>query len=48
MYQNLEPKSEGAISPKRSMPQVWEISPHDTADSMIDLLAAMKNIQGLG
>ena len=30
MYQNLEPEPEGAICPKRSMPQSLLSSPHDT------------------
>jgi hypothetical protein len=48
MYQNLKPKSEVAISPKRSMPQEVDISPDDTAAGMVDQLTAMKNIQGGG
>ena len=30
MYQYLEPEPEGAICPKRSMPQALHSSPHDT------------------
>ena len=30
MYQSLEPEPEGAICPKRSMPQATFSSPHDT------------------
>ena len=30
MYQSLEPEPEGAICPKRSMPQALFSSPHDT------------------
>ena len=44
MYQNLEPKPEGAILPKRSMPQEVTRSPHDTGASMANWLKT--NIQG--
>src|ERR1700733_10958596 len=46
MYQNLGPKPEGAIFPKRSKPQGGRNStPHDTGTSMEDQLVTM-NIQG--
>ena len=48
MYQDLEPKPEGAIFPKRSKPQGGRNStPHDTGTSMEDQLVTM-NIQGGG
>ena len=34
MYQCLEPEPEGAILPKRSMPQGTDSSPHDATTSM--------------
>jgi hypothetical protein len=37
MYQNLEPKTEGVISVKRSKPQDTESTPHDTSASLIKL-----------
>ncbi len=39
MYQGLEPKTEGVIFAKRSMPQDANNSPHDTAASLIKLAA---------
>ena len=46
MYQNLGPKPEGVIFPKRSKPQgERDSTPHDTGTSMEDQLVAM-NIQG--
>ena len=44
MYQCLEPKPEGAIFSKRSMPQGTDSSPHDTAASIANWLES--NIQG--
>ena len=44
MYQYLEPKPEGTILPKRSMPQEAERAPHDTGTSMANWLEW--NIQG--
>src|SRR5262249_5536099 len=46
MYQYLEPKPEGTILPKRSMPQEAERAPHDTGTSMANWLEW--NIQGGG
>src|SRR5437868_5872189 len=43
MYQSLELEPEGAISPKRSKPQGWASSPHDTASSIADELRAMEH-----
>src|SRR5262249_50602386 len=34
MYQSLQPKSEGTISPKRSKPQVGSRTPHDAVTSL--------------
>jgi hypothetical protein len=46
MYQDVEPKPEGAIFPKRSKPQGEKDStPHDTGTSMEDQPVAV-NIQG--
>ena len=44
MYQYLEPKPEGIILPKRSMPQEAERAPHDTGTSIANWLEW--NIQG--
>ena len=44
MYQYLEPKPEGTIFPKRSMPQEDDRAPHDTGTSMANWLEW--NIQG--
>ena len=44
MYQYLQPKPEGTILPKRSMPQEAERAPHDTGTSMANWLEW--NIQG--
>ena len=46
MYQYLQPKPEGTILPKRSMPQEAERAPHDTGTSMANWLEW--NIQGGG
>ena len=44
MYQSLKPEPEGAIFPKRSMPQEDNSSPHDAGASMANWLET--NIQG--
>ena len=46
MYQYLQPKPEGTILPKRSMPQEADRAPHDTGTSMANWLEW--NIQGGG
>ena len=44
MYQSLEPEPEGAIFPKRSVPQEDYSTPHDAGASMPNWLET--NIQG--
>jgi hypothetical protein len=44
MYQSLKPEPEGAIFPKRSVPQEDNSSPHDAGASMANWLEAI--IQG--
>ena len=44
MYQSLEPEPEGAIFPKRSVPQEDYSTPHDAGASMANWLET--NIQG--
>jgi hypothetical protein len=45
MYQGLEPKTEGAIFAKRSMPQDANSTPHDTP-RQLERTGGICNIQG--